>query len=1370
MRNGLRTVLLVLLALGVCVVPAFAQAGSTGSLSGTIVDPKGAVVAGAAVKVVSKATGQEFSAQTSDDGTFTVPSLTAGVYTATVTAGGFKQSVVTDIKIDVGKPSSINVELEIGAANEVVTVVGGGELLQTQTATIGTTLTGRQITDLPTASRDALDLVLALPGTTTPGRPRTSSVNGLPKGALNITLDGINVQDNLLKSNDGFFTYVRPRTDAISEVTVSTSNPGSESSAEGAVQIKFVTQGGSNEYHGGVYWYHRNPSLNANYWFSNRDLAPDFVTGKAPQQRILLNQPGGKFGGPITIPGLFNGKDKAFFFVNYEEYRLPEKSPGRVRNILSPEAQSGIFRFTTTLQTYTPPANVTCTSGATRTCSVNVFTLAGLALPSVGLLTTQDPTISKLFTDIRSSLVGVNAIIQPTGNPNIQQATFFNTGGQTRKFPTVRFDFKLTDKHHIENIWNYQQFRSQVDFLNGVDPVFPGFPNFGSQDSNRFSNSSAWRWTISNNIVNEARFGLLGGTTLFFPQVNPGQFDNQGGVSLAISAAGVTNATATTGPQRRNTPVKQFTDNLNWVKGNHSINFGASFTRVNFWQQLVTVVPTVNFGISSTLTGDKPAWDAFGSLNGGGVNQQAGAAALYATLVGRISSITRNARLSEDTNQYTLQGDLISRAQQSEWGVYAQDTWRWRPNVTITAGLRWEVQGPFIPLNDTYARASSFAGLYGESGEGNLFQPGVFAGQPTTMVLFGKGSTAYETRYDAFAPSIGITYSPNFQDGFMKKLFGESGRTVLRGGFSIAYVREGVNTFQSLYAANAASGLQLAGGTINATQNITNNPFPLAFGTYFRNGLPAGPNFQKTPVFPNVGSSTDSINEFAPDLKIGRVNSFTFGIQRELDSNNVIEVRYVGNRGHDLWRQYDLNEVNVIENGFLKEFNLAQQNVLANIAANRFGCTVATNPCPAANRVPTFAYFGPGTNTSPLPILLAHFSGVPMQNAGNCTATPGPNACTALYASNLFFNTTLSGFLNPLNPNSGGGVGQGNLGFVGMAGTLAGTANDSLFANNRIAAQIPSNFWLANSGKRGGAFIIDNSGQTWYDALTFEFRRRMSRGLLTQFSYTFGKALVNNYASSSGVFDQPATLRDMNFRKNVAPFDITQAVKVNFIYELPVGRGKHFFSGANGWVNGLVGGWGFNGNIRVQSGSPFSLGNVQAVGMTADELQDAIGIYRGQNDADGVNRGNVFWLPEDIRLNTFRAHNTSFGIAGGAFTQGAPTGRFIAPAGFGNCQSAFIGTCGFQNLVLKGPAFFRSDLSIVKRVQFTETMNLELRGEFLNAFNNINFLVGAAANDVNAPGGFAAAQFGRYTAAYQDISTTNDPGGRLVQLVVRFNF
>ena len=279
-----------------------------------------------------------------------------------------------------------------------------------------------------------------------------------------------------------------------------------------------------------------------------------------------------------------------------------------------------------------------------------------------------------------------------------------------------------------------------------------------------------------------------------------------------------------------------------------------------------------------------------------------------------------------------------------------------------------------------------------------------------------------------------------------------------------------------------------------------------------------------------------------------------------------------------------------------------------------------------------------------------------------------------------------------------------------------------------------------------------------------------------QASYTFAKALSNTYASSSSVFDQPNTLRDPGIRKGVTPFDITHALKANFIYELPIGSGRRFLSNSGGLVNGFLGGWGFNGNIRIQSGSPFTMGNVQLVGMTAKELQEAIGIYRGQADADGVNRGNVFVLPEDIRVNTVRAFNVSInsdpaaGPLGPTFTLGAPTGRFIAPAGFGNCAQTFPGSCGIANLVLKGPAFFRSDLSIVKKVRLSETMNFELRGEFLNAFNNINFLVGAAGNDVNTLGGLNGASFGRFTNAYQDLSTTNDPGGRLVQLVLRFNF
>lgn len=1332
MKKQLLRLALLVVSIGMFVTVSFGQ--STGNISGTVVDPKGAVVAGANVVVKNTATNQEFTTQTNEDGNFRVPAVLAGVYTATITAPGFKQTLVKDIKVDVGSTSTIPVALEVGVQGETVEVVGGGELIKTDNPTVGTTLTGRQITDIPTASRDALDLVLAMPGTATPGRPRTSTVNGLPKGALNITIDGLNVQDNLLKSSDGFFTYVRPRTDAIGEVTVSTSNPGAESSAEGAVQIKFVTQNGGNDYTGGVYYYHRNPALNTNYWFNNRDLPPDPVTGKAPQNRILLNQFGGKIGGPITIPGLFSGKDKAFFFVNYEEFRLPERT-SRTKNILSPQAQAGNYRFYQTA-TYVPPTNVSCVPGTNpaspttpaQLCTTNVLTLAG-ALNNAAVPGTADATIGSLLGSIRSSLSG--AIIKDTGDPNVQQATFINSGIQIRKFPTVRFDFNVAKNHHIENIWNYQQFRSSVDFLNSVDPAFPGFPNFGSQDSNRFSNVTAWRWTITNSLVNEARFGLLGGTSLFFAQVNSGQFVNQGGYSLGLSGFtsggfALSNATVTNAPSRRNSPVKQFTDNLNWVKGNHSFTFGTSITKINLFNQGLNAVPTITFGVSSTL--DPVAFGAFTSLP---TANQGVAAQLYATLSGRVSAVGANAYLDENTGKLVYQGNLISRASQTEYGIFGQDTWRVRPNLTINYGLRWEVQLPFTPLNNTYT-ISSFDGLFGESGLNNIFRPGTLTGSPTAFVPFKKGDKAYNTNYDNFAPSVGFSYSPNFENSFLKKVMGGSGQTVIRGGFAMAYIREGTNTFQSLIGANP-------GGTFSATRNISGSPYSLPVGTLYRNRPFAPPAFTDTLTFPYVGTTADSVNVFNPNIDIGYVESWTVGIQRELTSNMAIEARYVGNRGHKLWRQYNINEVNVFENGFLNEFKLAQQNLLANVAcANTVGCTGGGLH---------FRYRGPGTGTNPLPYLLGYLTGQPVANPANA-ANP------ANYGSAFFANAV---FVNPLNPMAPSPT--------QLAVNIGQTTNAAITEPNRIAAGIPINYFYANPGKRGGgAWIIDNGSQSWYDGFTFEFRRRLAKGLLVQSSYTFSKALGNTFASSSGVADQPNTLRDPGLRKGIVPFDITHGFKTNFIYELPFGRGKSFFGDSKGWVDKLVGGWGFNGNVRVQSGTPFSMGNVSLVGMTQKELQESVGVYR---ETDGF----VYIFPKDIRENTFKAF--SFGYAANGtptFTQGTPTGRFIAPAAASNCLQGFAGGCGFANLVLKGPAFFRSDLSIVKKVRFTERMNLELRAEFLNAFNNINFLVGNAGNDVNTLGGQATTSFGRITNAYQDLSTTNDPGGRLVQLVVRFNF
>src|SRR6185503_15734245 len=333
----LRLVAFVLL---IAAVPcgAAAQGSFFTSLSGAVVDSQGGVIPGADVKVRNNGTGIENNAVTDANGTFTIPSLPGGTYSVTVSLQGFKTVTLTSVTLNAAVPANVKVTLQVGALEENVTVTGDSALVvQTQTPSIATNLTGTQITSLPLTSRNALDSLTSLPGFSTSGTARNSSVSGLPRSAINITLDGMSIQDNYLKTTDGFFARLTPTLDSVEEVTVTTAGNTADATGQGSVQVKFVTKSGSNRWTGTVYEYLRNDHLNANTWFNNRDLPPDPETGKAPKPYLRSYQQGIAQGGPIL-------KNKAFFFVNYEEQRQPASiTPQRVA--LTPEAAAGIFSY-----------------------------------------------------------------------------------------------------------------------------------------------------------------------------------------------------------------------------------------------------------------------------------------------------------------------------------------------------------------------------------------------------------------------------------------------------------------------------------------------------------------------------------------------------------------------------------------------------------------------------------------------------------------------------------------------------------------------------------------------------------------------------------------------------------------------------------------------------------------------------------------------------------------------------------------------------------------------------------------------------------------------------------------------------------------
>jgi hypothetical protein len=1302
---------------------------TTGSVSGTVTDAAGAVVPGAKVTIKGQ-NGRAYTVITNNDGVYTVPGVQAGTptYTVTVTAPNFKTAVTENVKVDVATPATVNAVLQAGNIDETVVVTSGGEILQSETATIATTIQGRQILETPIQSRDALDLVTLLPGTATTGVARTASINGLPKSALTIQIDGVDVQDNFLKSSDGFFTFIRPRIDAIDEVTVSTASPGAESSGDGAVAIRFQTRRGTNSYNGSAFWQHRDESLNT-FNTQNKYLS-------LPKQKLRLNQFGASFGGPIPFLGfgegvrMFDsGKDKRFFFVNYERFHLNEVSPTRTRQVLTSEAQGGVFRY-----------------GAGGASTANLFNIAlGAGLPN-----SIDPTVNGILNTIRTAAATTGSF-QNLGAGDIyfrQTYQFNNPGEQRRRFFVVRADFNIAKDHAFEVIFNDQPFRSNVDFLNSFDPTFPGIANAGSQNSDRRSLSLGLRSNFSASVINQFRYaqlaGWLGGSSGFTLVGGEEFFDNtQRGFNLSLGA-GLTNLTIRNAFSSRSSPTRDFTDNLTWVKGSHTMTFGGQLKNIQTVSDSVSPVrSTVSFGVISPL--DAPVLGAFTAttLPGANAAEIANAQALYATLTGRVSGYTSTVRL-EGNGQYALNGNRHFEIEEETNGLYAQDSWRIRPNLTISYGIRWQPQlGAKLNTTNYALLSDPIAMAYDVSGYGNSFSPGTLTGQVPTFRQSLKGERAFRSDLNNWAPSVGVVWSPGSLPGFLGSIFGKDGTSVFRGGWSRAFIREGTLIVENSIGLNPGGSFTNARSTAGSATNI------LTVGTLFR--TPGNPNlvapaFNATPTFPRaVNPSNDATFAFAPDFHSGFVDSWSFGYQRQFGKDTVVEFRYVGNRGKENQSQYRVNEVNAIENGFGAEYARAQQNLLANIAAGR-----------GAN----FRYFGAGTGTNPLPIILSYFAGNGVD----------PNA-TGSYSSTLFANSTFLGQLNPANPN-----------VIGMINTLDFNFRGSTLTTGAFQQGKPVNFAQTCPNTFGFCYIFDNSEKSWFDSGTVEVRRRLSAGIRLNASYTFGKAFTNAYASAgdsffgSGAGDQSNvssnSLRNRSLDKTFAQVDIRHAFKFDGTFDLPFGKGRRFASSSNWASNAFFGGWTIAPTLRWQSGAPILIENVQFVGMTAKELQKAVGVYYNQV-INGVTVP-VSYLPADIIINTIRAFTLSTPSATNATgypVGGAPTGKFIAPSGYGNCQQKSLGECGIRKFVLYGPGFFKMDASVLKKIAVGERRNIEVRATFFDVLNRTNWRIGNWTGNVNNITVFTGTfgQLGSGTS-YQDPSGSNDPGGRLVDLMVRFNF
>lgn len=1294
MRAFIRTALVAALLAGASTF-VYGQGGSTSSISGTVVDTDGGAVPGATVVVTNDATKTSIQTLSNFQGIFSVPSINPGSYSVTVSLSGFSNYSVTDLIVTPSSPVSISAVLKVGTVEQSVEVLGGAaSLVNTQTPTVTSTLIADEIRKLPTTSRNLVNAVPFLTGVATATTNRSSQFNGLPSSFVAISLDGINNNENLNKSGEGLFATLAPRQDAIEAVTVTTANAGADVGGHGAVTINFVTRSGANLFEGSAYEYHRNARLNSNYWF-NRNAG-------LPRNEVTLNQYGFRQGGPIV-------QGKAFFFFNYERVHQPSTAT-RSRTLYNERTQDGWFRY-----------NVT-SGGATVVREVNVLELAR----ANGFNAAADPIVARTLGLIRSASANAGLITQQT-DPNLLSLAWQAPGVLQDKQPTVRIDYNIAANHHFSGTFALQKALREPDLQNGGDPRFPGASNFAIYSATRPLISFGLRSTLSPNLVHEFRAGARWSPSYFsVPEsAGPQTFEDTGGYSLGL-ALGATGWTTENTPHFRNAWNYQFGNTLTWQRGRHTVSAGSEFYFGNITIFDQQSVPSITFGVAD----NDPASALFtaANFNGASTTQLSNAANLFATLTGRVTSIGGQLALDRDSNEYVLFGKRYQQATLNVYSAFVQDNWRATRTLTLTGGLRYQVQSPWSPINDVLSQVSydGACGISGkdENGTCRFFQPGASGGIAPSFTAFNRNSATYKTDWNNLAPVLGVAWRPNVQDGWLRALLGDPDLATIRGGYSVQYDRQGHGEFTDVFGANPGATLSVTRSQGNGLLVPGGGAWPVYLSQTDRLRLadpcPAGvvnagcnPGSVTYPI-PVRANRADSVSLFDPEIQISSAASYTLGLQRALSNRTVVEVRYVGTRGSNLWGTQNYNERNLVGNGFFGEFQAAQANLRAAIAA---GCGSTGQPACS------FAYRGPGTGTAPLPIYLAYLNG--SADANN----PGA------YTGATWTNATLVGRLAPHNPN--------------LATAAQDLDNDAARRANAISAGLPANFFVLNPDVNA-VNVSTSRGISNYDSLQLELRRRLSRGFQITGSYVYALQESSTYLGRNGG-DRYVLTPSANVR---------HAFKTQWNWQVPVGHGERFGNRLNPVLNGVIGGWSLNGVSRVQA-RVLNFGSVRLVGMTAKDLQKEYGV---RINADPLNPGRqvVTMLPDDIILNTRRAFNTSATSATGYSDLGAPEGRYLAPPQYDGCITVSAGDCAPRSLLIRAPWFTRVDISLSKRIAVGGRRSVDLSVNVFNLFDNINF------TPVANPG--TGATIFQVTGAYQDASNTYDPGGRLGELVLRFNW
>lgn len=1228
--GGIRRSLALLAILGVVLVlssfRAQAQEGTRGKVVVTVEDVSGAVVPGATLKLVEHQTNDTYNAVTTGAGDYSFVNLPIGTYTLTISRDGYSTKVYSAVLVEAGQATDLTTQLAVGKASETVHVAGlASPVLQTTSNEIGTVVDMKQIQDLPVDGRDVTALAYVVPGFT--GQNGEGTFNGLPIQDEGSNVDGMVGGSARMKFDSNFEPSVEPRLENIEQMSIQTDQLGLNSGfGQATTQINFVTRRGGNQFHGMAFEDFRNSGLNANSWFND-------AVGER-KNKLILNDFGVSVGGPIL-------HDKLFFFGTYAESKQPGGNTA-TNDVFTSAAQSGTFTYTGT-------------DGATHTA--NLLSIA----QNRGLPSTVNSEVASQFSAIDSAVSSAKSAA--TSDPNYSQIAFVNSSPTTQYFPVARLDYNASQKARMYISW----MMTQVDQPGTTAPTFPGsgFANqkAGNQTKN-FTGSFGFDYIFSPQLINQFKAGYLYDATLYAynaaplyatePTVNwdyPGATGNMSGQTYQS-------------PINTYYPVWDFSDAMTLQHGKHAIQYGVSWYKEqdHYWNAPGGYY-NYNFGLA---TGD-PAINAFTNsgadptLPDASSTEVSKADALYAILTGRLASVNGENSYNIKTKQYAQTGTLSEYPLDevsSAWSLFGEDSWRVTPTLTFNYGLRWDIYSPEKDLTGQYHSADE-AAIYGPTAVGDLFDPGSLKGDLNPVIA------VHTAPYAPFRvtpqPSFGFAWNPKVKDGPFAGLLGGD-QTVIRGGYALRRFSQAYQYFWdygtdygqfyyqafNLFANNTGQQGTFAPGSLSIGDTLPS--FVLSPATY----QASAPESE----FTYIGGP--GVNGIAPHLKQPYSESWNFGIQRGLGHSLALEIRYNGNRTLHNWIGIDPDEINIFENGFLKDFKNAQANL-------------------AASGGTSFS----SSNGNPTPILDAAFG--------------GPSA--ADYTSQQFIN-----YLNTGQAGSFASVLAGINGDVPFFCNLVGAgfgpcANNAGYAG--AGAGYPINFFQSNpySGGSGSGELV-SAGYSNYNGLQIDLRQGGWHGLQYDANYTFSHSLGvmsgNSWTGSYNAF----TLRNLRDSYGPTMFDIRNVFHANGTYDIPVGRGRQYLSHSR-VLDAVVGGFTVGTIATWQSGAPALFGGgydtfndvgdggINLHGVTPKQVQSAIGVHEiaGQTYANLIDP------------------------------------KFLVSTGGGGANSAYItpnitpGVFG-QHMYIHGPKQFYQDMELTKRFPIHEQMNFNLQGSFINVWNH----------------------------------------------------